>query len=640
MTDADDKLEATRKMIQELTASISELAQAESSVNYTIREKHRELNELNSKRLEIKNKQIHIQNSLREANRLIQLQEKEAKQEEENERVRAEFARQSAMFDEAMLKYEWGTKAKAHQIEGAKKLAIAKRAILGDKRGLGKTLTSIAWADLSGSRKVLAVVPNDVRGNFIREINYWAPHRSAVDLGGMSKIQRNGLLEVFKNMDDIFVVVNYEAWVKDFSLLQSFIDCHFDTLIADEAHMMKEMTTSAFRGVQKIVLAENQCPQCKGTNIEGTTYVPGKGHVRKCYDCNHVQEKFFDFCSVKNILPMTGTPILNKPQDIFPLLNLVNPVMFADKKDFLYSYCEMDDDGKWKFRPGGVERLTTRLSGVYVARDRYQAGVEIPKQSVQVHEIEFSAETHPEQWKAYKILSEKSALVVNDMLAEDENKAAMPVLYMIALITRQRQMAVYPAGIEFKDPNTGQLLFKTDVVESAKLDYAENLISQLVQDEQERVVLFSQFKQPLIEMERRLSRLGIRVVRYDGDTPHSLRQEIQIDFDRKYASPDRPYKWDIVLGHYKTGGTGINLNAATQMILLDEEWNPGKDDQAKGRIDRMGQDEETTVHVLRLKDTIDYWMASLIESKRQMIEGFEVQMDLQQELMDILRGVK
>jgi SNF2 family DNA or RNA helicase len=188
-------------------------------------------------------------------------------------------------------------------------------------------------------------------------------------------------------------------------------------------------------------------------------------------------------------------------------------------------------------------------------------------------------------------------------------------------------------------------LFKTDVTESVKLDYiidreGNGLAAQLINDEQERVVLFSQFKQPLIELERRLLAAGISAVRYDGDTPDSLRQQIQIDFDRKYEEEGQPYRSDIVLGHYKTGGTGINLNAATQMIILDEEWNPGKEDQAYGRIDRMGQNEETTVHVLRNKGTIDEWLANLIASKREMIEGFETHADLQQELMDILRGIK
>lgn len=489
MSETDDKLEATRKMMAELLDAMSEVHQAESSVNYSIREKNRELNSLNSKRLEIGNKAAILRSELADVKRTIEQLDRESAQDKKNAAVAAEFARQSALFDEALLKYEWGNKAKHHQIDGAKKLAIAKKAILGDKRGLGKTLTSIAWADLSGSRKILAVVPNDVRGNFEREIRYWAPHRSAVDIGNMSKIQRNGLLEVFKSVPDLFVLVNYEAWVKDKSLLQRLIDCHFDTVIADEAHMMKEMSTSAFRGVQRICHAENECPICGSENFQGDFWsAEQRAYTKRCFDCQAVQEKDGEFCSVKNILPMTGTPILNKPQDIFPLLNLIAPHVFYDKKMFLNSYCRQGYDNKWIFMEGGEERLATKLSGIYVARDRYQAGVEIPKQEIQIHELEMDREKYPKQWEAYQILSEKSALVLDDMFSDVENKAISPVLYMIALITRQRQMAVWPAGIEFRDPKTKDLLFKCDVTESVKLDYAEELALQLINDENEREI--------------------------------------------------------------------------------------------------------------------------------------------------------
>jgi SNF2 family DNA or RNA helicase len=154
------------------------------------------------------------------------------------------------------------------------------------------------------------------------------------------------------------------------------------------------------------------------------------------------------------------------------------------------------------------------------------------------------------------------------------------------------------------------------------------------------VVVFSQFKQPLIELERRIKAAGISVVRYDGSTSRELADQIQVDFDRKYQTPDKPYKWDVVLANYKKGGVGLNLNAATQMIILDEEWNPGKVDQAYGRIDRLGQSEETTVHLLRTKKTVDMWMSSLIQQKADMIAGFETHTDLQQQLTDIIYGIR
>jgi len=294
---------------------------------------------------------------------------------------------------------------------------------------------------------------------------------------------------------------------------------------------------------------------------------------------------------------------------------------------------------------GGAERLTTKLSGVYIARDRNSAGIKIPKQTIQYHNLDLDPILYPKQFEAYQILSKKSSLLVDDMLNSDDetNKQVMSVMYMIALITRQRQMMTWPAGIEFKHPKTGQVLYKCDVEESVKIDKIIDrnglgMIPEFVLDEGERVVVFSQFKQPLKEIERRLKDAQIRVVRYDGDTPKDKIQEIQMDFDRRTVG-EIP-KWDVILCHYKKGGVGLNLNAATQTILLDEEWNPGKEDQALGRTDRMGQTEETTVHVLRVNGTVDMWMKNLIDEKAEMIAGFETHADLQQQLLDILRGIE
>lgn len=73
---------------------------------------------------------------------------------------------------------------------------------------------------------------------------------------------------------------------------------------------------------------------------------------------------------------------------------------------------------------------------------------------------------------------------------------------------------------------------------------------------------------------------------------------------------------------FKAFGTGINLNAARQMIILDDEWNPGMEDQAIGRIDRINSTDQATVHQFRVKDSIDDFMAQILEEKRNITTGF------------------
>jgi hypothetical protein len=172
------------------------------------------------------------------------------------------------------------------------------------------------------------------------------------------------------------------------------------------------------------------------------------------------------------------------------------------------------------------------------------------------------------------------------------------------------------------------------------MDAAVEFCKELVEDGQ-RVVVYSQFLKALQEFNTRISAPSsdtdtpIRSVLYAGPTPDAIRDEIKLNLDR---SNHEEAKWDVVCAHYKLGGVGMNFTAATQMIILDEEWNPGMVEQAYGRTDRIGQTEETTVHVFRTLDTVDEWMAGLIEIKANLLEGWNsANKDAQQELIDILK---
>ena len=619
----------------------------------------------------------------RELERQIQIAQNQLRQALDNEKKKKAYLDNSVKFDKITVGLKWREFALDYQIDGAKMLATAKRAVLGDKMGLGKTLTSLIACDMLQAQKILVIVPDDIVSNFVREIQHWAPHRTCVYLGRQSKIGRNMALTAMQTLSEYIVVLNYSAWRKDASLLQRLILCKFDTVIMDEAHTIKETTTSAYKGCAAVVLAENSCPECRGyiqhvhmmddvqmQLQENKIYRPLRDYfvcsgttvplpkaitsgeaikATQSVGCgwsdvmdliNKTKREFGSKRSVQNVFPMTGTPILNKPSDLFSLLSLIDSEMFDSKQMFNSTYCRQDYNGKWMFKPGGLESLVSKLSGKYVARDRKTAGIVLPKQDVIVHSIELDEMLYPQQAKVIKDLSRHAMVVLGDK--------KVPILYVIALITRKRQANVWPGGIEFFDEDGNVIYSVSDEVrESVKLDRictydGEGLVPDITgggdMTNGDRVVVFSQFKTPLAELEKRLVANGISVVRFDGDTVDAVRDEVKIDFDRKHCEQDgyEP-KWQVVLCNYKTGGQGLNFTAATQMIILDEEWNAGKSDQAFNRIDRIGQTEETTVHILRLEKTIDEWMSRLIAEKRSMVEGFESTADLQAELLKALR---
>jgi SNF2 family DNA or RNA helicase len=220
-----------------------------------------------------------------------------------------------------------------------------------------------------------------------------------------------------------------------------------------------------------------------------------------------------------------------------------------------------------------------------------------------------------------------------------DNGESAEIPAMIAVITRLRQAACFPAGIEMKitqkmfdmDPRfpVGHVYFRAPLdTPSIKLDMAEDKLEREVKAGH-RSVVFSQFKTALADLEKRLTKRGLRVARFDGDTKQNTRIDIKRDFLRSATgeSPDN-YKYDVVLVNYKTGGVGLNFTDATYMLCLDEEWNPGKNTQAWARICRIGQTEETRVDIMRIEKSIDMWMKTLNEMKQAIINGFEQVIDV------------
>jgi len=466
-------------------------------------------------------------------------------------------------------------------------------------------------------RKVLYYCPSTMIGNVEREIRRWSPHRSVVVLGGQSKITRRFLLDMMKQHPEYVVIVNYEASRKDNSLVDDLIDTEFDTCIIDEAHNIKDRRSKGYRDIKK-VLTESDIPF---------------------------------------VIPMTGTPILNKPQEFFSLLTLVDPYHFNSESYFLRDFCSQDlYTKKWHFKPGGVELLFKQFPNLFMRRTKEQAGIVLPPVTVTVHEIEVDEHKYPMQASARNQMREYASI----MLDPDQGKA-IAAAAQIAVYTRLRQIETWPASIKVRDKDGDVIMELGDeYAESQKIDeiigwengdvnewggiFPEVTRHTTLNPDGERTVVFSQFKDPLHVIRDRAAKAGYTVAIYDGDTPESMRQEIQMDLDMKFKDTPGWGKYDAVLCNYRVGGAGLNFTSASQMIILDEEWNPGKRDQAYGRMDRMGQEKPMTVHVLRSKGAasgsgIDTWLAGIIEDKERLVDGFHGTADsMAQDAFDAIKN--
>ena len=590
---------------------------------------------LNNKRLELVKKTQEIKH------RTDKLPEELKKLEQRREKLQhIKLIRQD--FNDKTLTAPWrkenrtdGKGALNHQIEGGIDLAIEGKGYVFDKRGLGKTLTSLVWADLIGTKKLIVVVPNDIASQYVREIKLWAPHRTVFRFFQLKEIERDVMFEVLKSIDEWTIVINYEAWRKDWGIVSKLMSLQAEAIVCDEAHLINKTKNLQWKGVWSLTRMPNHCPACHSSEI---MLVPDLKAV-SCMNCGNqdafdpdalYDDKQFKWLSIKNVIVMTGTPILNRPQEFYPLARIVDPDTFNSEREFLYSYCVQTEPGRWSFKYGGLDHLIKRLGPKVLQRDRKSAGIVIPPQDVQIHELEFDAIKYPKQAEAIRQIKHYAQLVL------DNEGSVMNITVPLTLILRLRQAIVWPAGIQLVERDIfGREISRKnlEVYESIKMDWAVEMIQQLL-GEGERVILFSQFTQPLNVLSKKLNELNINNAVLSGETPGYLRLMIEKDFDPNRCGPNPMF--DVLLANYKSGGTGLNLHAATQVIMLDREWNPGKEEQAKGRVDRIGTTRDTTVHIPVVNGTIDDWMNRLIESKQVLTGEFSNAMNLARNLRDAL----
>ena len=566
--------------------------------------------------------------------------------EAREQRMQARRAVHEERFRGLAAGLPWNDGIFPHQWTGACYGAVAKRWFLGDEPGAGKTRTSIAWLDLIGAKRVILVAEANVCAQFAGEIMDLAPHRTIINLAGLTKETRHERINKLLKRNEGLVVINYEMFRRDQDALGKILMWQADTIIVDEGHNMKNTATSNYKYVENMVFANNTCPSCSGlvygldarcgscgwTNPYGTAKAWGKEiGVRARTNMKAAREMLYSTKSLKNVLIMTGTPMLNTPVDLFAIFHLIDPIVFPTEAWFKKEFTHPDYSVKRRvFSKKGLDKISPLLKGRYLERKLEDVGIYLPKQRIHIERVEIDPHRYPLQARTIEQVSKHAAIMLST--GETHN-----IIDMIAIILRKRQANVWPGGIEIKDKDTGEVLFSVgkEVQESAKMDAMLERIMEY-HKKGRRQVVFSQFQAALAEFELRARKAGLRVARFDGHTPNKIRTEIKDNF---YAAKGEAPKWDLVLVHYKTGGAGLNLTAATVTHILDEEWNAGKRDQAYARTHRMGQEHETDVHVYRAPG-VDVWMANLINMKEKMVSKLGAAMEAGKQMRMMAEAIR
>ena len=126
--------------------------------------------------------------------------------------------------------------------------------------------------------------------------------------------------------------------------------------------------------------------------------------------------------------------------------------------------------------------------------------------------------------------------------------------------------------------------------------------------EPEKILVFSQFVMMLNILQHILTKVGIRFVRLDGSMPTMDRQKVIDEFEKNDEVR-------VFLLSTRAGGFGINLTAASVVVLFDLDFNPFNDAQAEDRAHRVGQTRDVTVYKLLTTETIEERIFEMAQAK-------------------------
>ncbi len=219
-----------------------------------------------------------------------------------------------------------------YQQEGIRFSIFKKGSIIADEMGLGKTLQAIGTAllkkDIFGFKKVLVICPASLKFQWKQEIQRFTGLHADVVEGPKKK-----RLEMHKSSDAYFLIANYEAVLKDITIVKNYPP---DMVILDEAQRIKNYDTKTYRAI-------NAIPKKHG-------------------------------------LIITGTPIENKLMDLYSIMSFIDPYCLTPLWEFSMNHCIFDKTKKNKINGYyNLQALKERLSDKIIRREKKDVMEQLPE---------------------------------------------------------------------------------------------------------------------------------------------------------------------------------------------------------------------------------------------------------------------
>ena len=440
-----------------------------------------------------------------------------------------------------------------HQKEGVEFLKKRAGAILGDEMGLGKTRQAIVALGRVSDHLNVIVCPASLKLNWEREIKMVYPE---------DEVYVDGDIIGFLESNAAWLVVNYDQLKKWGGVLIEKKYC----LVGDEAHYIK------------------------GRSLRSRLFLKLADEAERVY-------------------LLTGTPILNRPIELYNLLKAIKHPITKTKRT--------GKDNWWGFalRYCGAHRITLGNTGKSF--------------------LDIRGATHLDELK--EKISDSFLRRTKDKVLDLPPKIEQMILIELSKDWQKKYDSAFDDYIKFlrDNPIEGKIIDNVilarhlveiqklkQVCSEAKIDAIKEDVESML-DASESVVIFTQYRQTL----KTLVSAFPGSVSIDGSDSMESRQEA-VDLFQSGASR-------VFIGNIKAAGIGITLTRSSNVVFADLDWTPAVHDQAADRCHRIGQTGTVNVRYYVTRGTIEEDIMEMLDKKRKIIEKVLAGDDSKSETMGV-----
>ena len=433
--------------------------------------------------------------------------------------------------------------------------------LIGDEMGLGKTIQALGVVNATPkAKRVLIICPASLRLNWEREAKKWLVNK---DLSiGIAQGKDWPATDV--------VIINYDILTKHKGRVHGRT---WDILIVDEAHYLKN------------------------PKAQRTKQVFGDWRYK-------TKEWKIDPIKAKRRLLLTGTPIVNRPIELWGLANYLDPQAFGNFFRYAKRYANAHQTRwGWDFRGAdNLGELQGKLRTSFLVR-RLKKDVlkDLPAKRRQVIELPANG--------ASKLVAAEQAAWAD----QEERLTALKLAVELSKISEdpgdyEKAVAALSEGALIAFSQISTCRHETAL---AKVSYVVDHVADAA--EEGKVIVFAHHVDVVAQIVEGLEERGIKTVSLTGKDPMDARQAAVDSFQ-----DDADVK--VFVGNIKAAGVGITLTAASHVVFAELDWVPANLSQAEDRAHRLGQTDSVLIQHLVLEGSLDQQIASQIVTKQAVID--------------------